>query len=219
VRKLKLSKVFFNGLIRENTIFVQVIGMCALLAVTTSAINGLAMGIAVTAVTVGSNIVISLLRKVIPDKIRIPAFIVVIASFVTVVDMLMEAYTQSLYNALGIFIPLIVVNCMILGRAEAFASKNPVLPSIVDGLGMGLGYTMAAVLMGAIREIIGAGSIFGVSLFGPNFEPAIIFVMPPGAFIILGTLMGIFNHIRKKKESPEKHVKEEIQDEYIYNID
>lgn len=216
---MKLSKVFFNGLIRENTIFVQVIGMCALLAVTTSAINGLAMGIAVTAVTVGSNIVISLLRKVIPDKIRIPAFIVVIASFVTVVDMLMEAYTQSLYNALGIFIPLIVVNCMILGRAEAFASKNPVLPSIVDGLGMGLGYTMAAVLMGAIREIIGAGSIFGVSLFGPNFEPAIIFVMPPGAFIILGTLMGIFNHIRKKKESPEKHVKEEIQDEYIYNID
>lgn len=216
---MKLSKVFFNGLIRENTIFVQVIGMCALLAVTTSAINGLAMGIAVTAVTVGSNIVISLLRKVIPDKIRIPAFIVVIASFVTVVDMLMEAYTQSLYNALGIFIPLIVVNCMILGRAEAFASKNPVLPSIVDGLGMGLGYTMAAVLMGVIREIIGAGSIFGVSLFGPNFEPAIIFVMPPGAFIILGTLMGIFNHIRKKKESPEKHVKEEIQDEYIYNID
>lgn len=216
---MKLSKVFFNGLIRENTIFVQVIGMCALLAVTTSAINGLAMGIAVTAVTVGSNIVISLLRKVIPDKIRIPAFIVVIASFVTVVDMLMEAYTQSLYNALGIFIPLIVVNCMILGRAEAFASKNPVLPSIVDGLGMGLGYTMAAVLMGAIREIIGAGSIFGVSLFGPNFEPAIIFVMPPGAFIILGTLMGIFNHIRKKKESPENHVKEDIQDEYIYNID
>lgn len=216
---MKLSKVFFNGLIRENTIFVQVIGMCALLAVTTSAINGLAMGIAVTAVTVGSNIVISLLRKVIPDKIRIPAFIVVIASFVTVVDMLMEAYTQSLYNALGIFIPLIVVNCMILGRAEAFASKNPVLPSIVDGLGMGLGYTMAAVLMGAIREIIGAGSIFGVSLFGPNFEPAIIFVMPPGAFIILGILMGIFNYLRRKKESPENHVKEDIQDEYIYNID
>lgn len=216
---MKLSRVFINGLIKENPIFVQVIGMCALLAVTTSAINGLAMGIAVTAVTIGSNIVVSLLRKVIPDQIRIPAFIVVIAAFVTVIEMMMKAYTPALYNALGIFIPLIVVNCMILGRAEAFASKNPVLPSIVDGLGMGLGYTLVATLMGILREIIGSGSIFGVSLFGPNFEPAIIFVMPPGAFIILGILMGIFNNIRRKKETPETFVKEEVQDEYIYDID
>lgn len=214
---MKLSKVFFNGLIKENTIFVQVIGMCALLAVTTSATNGLAMGIAVTAVTVGSNFVISLLRKVIPDKIRIPAFIVVIATFVTVVEMFMKAYTQDLYNALGIFIPLIVVNCMILGRAEAFASKNGILPSIVDGLGMGLGYTLAAVTLGVIREIVGAGSIFGFQLFGSGYEPALIFIMPPGAFIILGSLMGLFNHFRRKIEA--KGVKEETLDEYIYNID
>lgn len=214
---MKLSKVFFNGLIKENTIFVQVIGMCALLAVTTSATNGLAMGIAVTAVTIGSNFVISLLRKVIPDKIRIPAFIVVIATFVTVVEMLMEAYTPDLYNALGIFIPLIVVNCMILGRAEAFASKNGLLPSIVDGLGMGLGYTMAAVTLGVIREIVGAGSVFGFQLFGSSFEPALIFIMPPGAFIILGSLMGLFNYFRKKIEKTD--VKGEELDEYIYNID
>lgn len=215
---MKLSKIFYNGLIKENAIFVQVIGMCGLLAVTTSAINGLAMGIAVIAVTVGSNLVISLLRKVIPDKIRIPAFIVVIATFVTVVHMFMKAYTPALNNALGIFIPLIVVNCMILGRAEAFASKNKVIPSIVDGLGMGLGYTLAAVLLGSVREILGAGSIFGLQLFGESFEPALIFIMPPGAFIILGILMGFFNHFRRKKEASETGVKEEVLDEYIYNI-
>ena len=161
---MKLSRVFYNGLIKENTIFVQAIGLCALLAVTTSAINGLAMGIAVIAVTVGSNIVVSLMRKFIPDEIRIPAFIVVIATFVTMVDMFMKAYTPSLYKALGIFIPLIVVNCMILGRAEAFASKNSLLPSIVDGLGMGLGYTLASLSLGMLREIIGAGSLFGIPL-------------------------------------------------------
>lgn len=214
---MKLSKVFSNGLIKENPIFVQVIGMCALLAVTTSATNGLAMGIAVTAVTVGSNFVISLLRKVIPDKIRIPAFIVVIATFVTVVEMFMKAYTPDLYRALGIFIPLIVVNCMILGRAEAFASKYGILPSIVDGLGMGLGYTIAAVILGVIREIVGAGSLFGIQLFGPGYEPALIFIMPPGAFIILGSLMGLFNYFRRKKEA--NGVKEETLDEFIYNID
>lgn len=214
---MKLSKVFSNGLIKENPIFVQVIGMCALLAVTTSATNGLAMGIAVTAVTVGSNFVISLLRKVIPNKIRIPAFIVVIATFVTVVEMFMKAYTPDLYRALGIFIPLIVVNCMILGRAEAFASKYGILPSIVDGLGMGLGYTIAAVILGVIREIVGAGSLFGIQLFGPGYEPALIFIMPPGAFIILGSLMGLFNYFRRKKEA--NGVKEETLDEFIYNID
>lgn len=196
---MKLSKVFYNGLIKENPIFVQLIGMCSALAVSTSAKNGLAMGLAVTGVLIGSNFVISLLRKVIPDKIRIPAFVVVIATFVTIVEMFMKAYTQDLYNALGIFIPLIVVNCIILARAEAFASKNGVIPSIVDGLGMGLGYTLALLILGSVREIIGAGSIFGKQLFGPAFEPALIFIMPPGAFILLGILIAIFNTVRKKK--------------------
>ncbi len=200
---MKLSKVFYNGLIKENPIFVQLIGMCSVLAVTSSAINGLAMGLAVTGVLVGSNLVISLLRKVIPDKIRIPAFVVVIATFVTIVEMFMKAYTQDLYNALGIFIPLIVVNCIILARAEAFASKNGVLASVVDGLGMGLGYTLALLILGSLREILGAGSIFGKQLFGPSFEPALIFIMPPGAFILLGILIAIFNTIRKKKLTVE----------------
>ncbi|NMB08704.1 MAG: electron transport complex subunit E [Tissierellia bacterium] len=198
---MKLSKIFKNGLIKDNPIFVQLIGMCSVLAVTTSAKNGLAMGLAVTGVLVGSNVVISLLRKVIPDKIRIPAFIVVIATFVTIVEMFMKAYAQDLYNELGIFIPLIVVNCIILARAEAFASKNNVLASAVDGLGMGLGYTMALLILGSLREILGAGSIFDKMLFGANFEPALIFIMPPGAFILLGILIAIFNNIRKKKES------------------
>ncbi len=216
---MKLSRVFYNGLINENTIFVQAIGLCALLAVTTSATNGLAMGIAVTIVTIGSNIVVSLLRKFIPDKIRIPAFIVVIATFVTMVDLFMKAYAPTIYKALGIFIPLIVVNCMILGRAESFASKNSLLPSIVDGLGMGLGYTIATTLLGVLRELIGAGSLFGISLFGPNFEPAIMFIMPPGSFILLGIMMGIFNYLRRKKETSNTQTKEEVLDEYIYNID
>ena len=198
---MKLSKIFKNGLIKDNPIFVQLIGMCSVLAVTTSAKNGLAMGLAVTGVLVGSNVVISLLRKVIPDKIRIPALIVVIATFVTIVEMFMKAYAQDLYNELGIFIPLIVVNCIILARAEAFASKNNVLASAVDGLGMGLGYTMALLILGSLREILGAGSIFDKMLFGANFEPALIFIMPPGAFILLGILIAIFNNIRKKKES------------------
>lgn len=193
--------------------------MCALLAVTTSATNGLVMGIAVTIVTIGSNIVVSLLRKFIPDKIRIPAFIVVIATFVTIVDLLIKAYSPTLYKALGIFIPLIVVNCMILGRAESFAYKNSLLPSIVDGLGMGLGYTIATTSLGILRELIGAGSLFGISLFGPNFEPAIMFIMPPGSFILLGIMMGIFNHLRRKKETSNTQAKEEVLDEYIYNID
>ena len=198
---MKLSKIFKNGLIKDNPIFVQLIGMCSVLAVTTSAKTVLAMGLAVTGVLVGSNVVISLLRKVIPDKIRIPAFIVVIATFVTIVEMFMKAYAQDLYNELGIFIPLIVVNCIILARAEAFASKNNVLASAVDGLGMGLGYTMALLILGSLREILGAGSIFDKMLFGANFEPALIFIMPPGAFILLGILIAIFNNIRKKKES------------------
>ncbi len=211
VKKLKLSKIFYNGLVKENPIFVQLIGMCSVLAVTTSVINGLGMGLAATVVLVGSNVVISLLRKVIPDKIRIPAFIVVIATFVTIVEMFMKAYAQELYNALGIFIPLIVVNCMILARAEAFASKNGVLASAVDGLGMGLGYSVALLILSSLREILGSGSIFDIQLFGPSFEPALIFIMPPGAFILLGILIGVFNSIRKKQASKEALAKGDVE--------
>jgi len=200
---LRLSKVFYDGLIKENPIFVQLIGMCSVLAVTTSVVNGLGMGLAVTGVLVGSNVVISLFRKVIPDKIRIPAFIVVIATFVTIIEMFMKAYTRDLYNALGIFIPLIVVNCIILARAEAFASQNGVVASAVDGLGMGLGYTVALLILGALREVLGAGTLFDIQLFGPSFEPALIFIMPPGAFILLGILIGVFNHILKKKSKAD----------------
>lgn len=200
---MRLSKVFYDGLIKENPIFVQLIGMCSVLAVTTSVVNGLGMGLAVTGVLVGSNVVISLFRKVIPDKIRIPAFIVVIATFVTIIEMFMKAYTRDLYNALGIFIPLIVVNCIILARAEAFASQNGVVASAVDGLGMGIGYTVALLILGALREVLGAGTLFDIQLFGPSFEPALIFIMPPGAFILLGILIGVFNHILKKKSKAD----------------
>ena len=200
---MKLSKVFYDGLIKDNPIFVQLIGMCSVLAVTTSVENGIGMGLAVTGVLIGSNVVISLFRKVIPDKIRIPAFVVVIATFVTIVEMFMKAYTQDLYNSLGIFIPLIVVNCIILARAEAFASKNNVLASAVDGLAMGLGYTLALLILSGVREILGAGTLFGKELFGAAFEPALIFIMPPGAFILLGILIAVFNSIRKKKATTE----------------
>lgn len=200
---MKLSRIFKNGLINDNPIFVQLIGMCSVLAVTNSVINSLAMGLAVLAVLVGSNFVISLLRNVIPDKIRIPAFVVVIATFVTIIEMFMKAYAQPIYKSLGIFLPLIVVNCIILARAEAFAFKNKVIPSIVDGLGMGLGYTIAVVLLGSIREILGAGSFMGKELFGASFQPAAIFIQPPGAFILLGILIAIFNVVRNKKASSE----------------
>lgn len=200
---MKLSRIFKNGLINDNPIFVQLIGMCSVLAVTNSVINSLAMGLAVLAVLVGSNFVISLLRNVIPDKIRIPAFVVVIATFVTIIEMFMKAYAQPIYKSLGIFLPLIVVNCIILARAEAFAFKNKVIPSIIDGLGMGLGYTVAVVILGSIREILGAGTFWGKELFGASFQPAAIFIQPPGAFILLGILIAIFNVIRSKKSSSE----------------
>ena len=200
---MKLSKIFKNGIINDNPIFVQLVGMCSTLAVTTNVTNSLAMGLAVVAVLVGSNFVISLLRNVIPDKIRIPAFVVVIATFVTIIEMFMKAYAQPIYQALGIFLPLIVVNCIILARAEAFAFKNKVIPSIVDGLGAGLGYTIALVILGSIREILGAGTFLGKTLFGPSFQPAGIFVAPPGAFIVLGLLIGVFNLVRNKKASSE----------------
>lgn len=191
-------KYMLNGFIAENPTFVQLLGMCPTLATTTSAINGMSMGLATTAVLIGSNAVISLLRKFIPDKIRIPAFVVVIATFVTVIDMLMHAYLPALYKSLGLFIPLIVVNCIILGRAEAFASKHGVLDSVFDGIGMGIGFSMALTILGGVREILGAGSIFGLSLFGEAFKPALIMIMPPGAFIALGLLIALVNIITKK---------------------
>ena len=191
-------KYIISGLITENPTFVQLLGMCPTLATTTSGINGMSMGLATTAVLIGSNAVISLLRKFIPDKIRIPAFVVVIATFVTVIDMLMHAYLPPLYKQLGLFIPLIVVNCIILGRAEAFASKHGVVDSIFDGLGMGLGFTIALTILGTVRELLGAGSIFGISLFGEAFKPALIMIMPPGAFIALGLLIALVNIITKK---------------------
>ena len=198
---MSLGKIIKNGLIDENPIFVQVIGMCPTLAVTTSAINGLGMGLSTTAVLVCSNIVIAMMRKIIPSKIRIPAFIVVIATFVTIIGMLLKAYIPSLDVALGLFIPLIVVNCLILGRAESFASKNKTLESAADGLGMGLGFTLSLTVLAAIREILGNGSLLGISLFGASFEPALLFILPPGAFLTLGFLLAGLNKLKNKKAS------------------
>lgn len=195
-----------NGIITENPIFVLMLGMCPTLAVTTSAINGIGMGLSTTVVLVMSNMLISMLRKIIPDSVRMPAFIVVVASFVTIVQFLMEGFTPSLYDSLGIYIPLIVVNCIILGRAESYASKNPVLPSIFDGLGMGLGFTLSLTVLGAFREMLGAGTIFGHSFIPADnpttFEPISIFVMAPGAFFVLAFLVALMNRIKKKKGKP-----------------
>jgi len=191
-------KYFTNGLIKENPTFVIVLGTCPTLAVTTCASNGIGMGLATTFVLVASNMFISLLKNLIPDKVRIAAFIVVIATFVTIVDLVMKAYVPDLYKALGIFIPLIVVNCIILGRAEAFAQKNKVWPSILDGLGMGLGFTLAITLIASIREILGNGSIFNIKLFSENTQTILIFILAPGAFFTFGYLIAIMNRIRKK---------------------
>lgn len=188
-----------KGIIKENPIFIQVLGMCPTLAVTTSAINGLGMGLATTAVLALSNVFISMFRKVIPDKIRIPAFIVIIASFVTIIGMLLEGYFVDLYKALGLFIPLIVVNCIILARAEAFAFKNNVIDSLFDGIGNGIGFTLALLLLGSVRELLGAGSIFGISLLGAAYKPALIMILPPGAFLALGILLAINNKIKERK--------------------
>ncbi len=193
-----LRGVFVNGVLNENPTFRLVLGTCPTLAVTTSAINGLGMGAAATFVLIGSNVVISLLRNFIPGKVRIPAFILVICTFVTMVQMLMQAFVPSLYEALGIFIPLIVVNCIILARAEAFASKNPVGASAVDGLGMGLGFTLALILMGAVRELLGNGSVFGMQIMDAAFEPMLLMVLAPGGFITFGLLLGIINAITDK---------------------
>ncbi|MBQ2020410.1 MAG: electron transport complex subunit E [Rikenellaceae bacterium] len=187
-----------KGILKENPTFVLILGMCPTLATTTSAINGMGMGAATMAVLIMSNIVISLIKNLIPDKVRIPAFIVVIASFVTVIQLLMQAYLPSLYKSLGIFIPLIVVNCIILGRAEAFASKNGAFDSALDGLGIGLGFTLSLTLIGAVRELLGSGAIFGQSLI--SGDGMLIFVLAPGGFLVLGYLMVLFNKLTAKKK-------------------
>ncbi len=189
-------KVFLNGFINENPTFVLILGMCPTLATTSSAINGLSMGLATTFVLLGSNVVISLLKNIIPDNVRIPAYVVVIATFVSVVEMSMQAYLPALYDSLGIFIPLIVVNCIVLGRAEAFAAKNSVFKSSLDGLGMGFGFSMALTMLGTIREVLGTGKAFGFTLF-PDKYGMLIFVLAPGAFIALGYLIAIMNKFKK----------------------
>lgn len=189
----------YNGIIKENPTLVLMLGMCPTLAVTTSAINGVGMGLTTTVVLVMSNLLISMLRKVIPDSVRIPAFIVIIASFVTIVQLLLQAYIPSLYSALGIYIPLIVVNCIILGRAEAYASKNKVIPSIFDGLGMGLGFTIGLTLIGIIREILGAGSVFGFRFLPESVDTLTIFILAPGAFFVLAVLTAVMNRFKMKK--------------------
>jgi electron transport complex protein RnfE len=196
---MSLVQEFTKGIWRENAVFRLVLGMCPTLAVTTSAINGLGMGAATTFVLLCSNVAIALLRNVIPAKVRIPAFIVLIASFVTVVQLVMEAYVYSLHVALGIFIPLIVVNCIILGRAEAFASKNPALPAIADGLGIGIGFTLALFVLGSVREFFGAGTVLGHALFGAGFTPFLLMILPPGAFIALGLLLAGMNRLEARR--------------------
>ncbi len=189
-------KVLMNGIIKENPTFVLLLGMCPTLGTTSSALNGMSMGLATMFVLICSNMVISALKNLIPDMVRIPAFIVVIATFVTVVQMCMEAFVPALYASLGLFIPLIVVNCIVLGRAEAFAAKNGVIPSAFDGLGMGLGFTLALTLLGATRELLGTGKLFGLPLM-PEQYGSLIFVLAPGAFIALGYLIAIVNKLRK----------------------
>ena len=189
-------QIITKGILKENPIFVLVLGMCPTLGVTSSAINCMGMGVATMAVLIMSNMVIALIKNLIPDKVRIPAFIVVIASFVTIIEMLMQAYIPSLYAALGVFIPLIVVNCIILGRAEAFASKNGVLDSALDGIGIGLGFTLSLTTIGAVREVLGAGSIFGYS-FADGVMP-LLFILAPGGFLVLGYLMVLFNKVAKR---------------------
>lgn len=196
---MNLKKIFTDAIIKNNPIFIQLIGLCSVLAITNSATNAISMGLAVTFVAVMSNLVVSAIRRFVIDEIRIPIFIVIIATFVTIVQMVLEAFFQPIYRALGIFIPLIVVNCCILGRAEGFAYKNKVVPSIFDGLGTGIGYTVAVLAMGIVRELFGAGSLFGVDIL-PEFLPRIgLLTMPAGSFILLGFLIAGFKKLIKKK--------------------
>ena len=204
----KCTERLMNGLVKENPTFVLMLGMCPTLAVTTSAINGIGMGLSTTAVLIMSNMMISMLRKIIPDSVRMPAFIVIVASFVTIVDFLMEGFVPSLYDSLGLYIPLIVVNCIILGRAESYASKNPVIPSIFDGIGMGLGFTVGLTYIGIVRELIGSGKIFNMQILPDSYEPFTIFILAPGAFFVLACLVALQNKVknnlaRKGKKVPE----------------
>lgn len=212
----KCIERLINGIVKENPTFVLLLGMCPTLAVTTSAMNGLGMGLSTTLVLVFSNLLISLLRKIIPDKVRVPAFIVVVASLVTIVQFLLQGYVPDLYASLGIYIPLIVVNCIILGRAESYASKNPVLPSIFDGIGMGLGFTVGLTCIGIVREILGGGQIFGVQILPlsdtgyimDGFTPITIFVLAPGAFFVLAMLIAVQNAFRESRRKKGLPVKE-----------
>lgn len=193
---MRNMNIFFNGLLKENPTFVLLLGMCPTLATTTSAFNGLSMGVATMLVLLFTNVVISLIKNITPDKVRIPVFVVVIATFVTILQMLIKAYAPSVDKSLGIFIPLIVVNCVILGRAEAFACKHTAVQSFFDGLGIGLGFTGALTLLGCFREVLGAGSVFGLQLLPESYN-LLLFVLPPGAFITLGFLIAVFNKLRK----------------------
>lgn len=212
----KCTERVYNGLIKENPTFVLMLGMCPTLAVTTSAINGLGMGLSTTVVLVLSNMLISMLRKVIPDSVRMPAFIVVVASFVTIVQFLLEGFVPSLYDSLGLYIPLIVVNCIILGRAESYASKNPVLPSIFDGIGMGLGFTFGLTCIAIVREFIGTGAIFGVQILPladaaagkGGYVPVTIFILPAGAFLVLAFLVAGMNKLKKHAAQKGKKIAE-----------
>jgi electron transport complex protein RnfE len=194
---MSLTNEFTKGIIRENPLFRLVLGTCPSLAITTSVDNGLGMGVAFTGVLLASNIVISAMRNIIPESVRIPVYVVIIAAFVTMTDLLMHAFTPALYKALGIFIPLIVVNCIILGRAEAFANRNSILPSILDALGMGVGFTLALVILSTVREVLGAGTFYGIPVL-PQNVPAILMILPPGGFITLGCLLGLLNKLQKK---------------------
>ena len=201
----KCTERIYNGIIKENPTFVMMLGMCPTMAVTTAAINGIGMGLATTVVLIMSNMLISMLRKVIPDKVRMPAYIVIVASFVTVVEMLLEAYFyESLYKSLGIYIPLIVVNCIILGRAEAYAAKNDVVSSIFDGVGMGLGFTVGLLVIGAARELIGSGKLFGLTVLPSSYEPMSIFVLAPGAFFVIAILTALQNKFNAPSASNKK---------------
>ena len=196
----KAAERLYNGLIKENPTFVLMLGMCPTLAVTTLAMNGIGMGLTTTVILALSNVMISALRKVIPDGVRMPAYIVIVASFVTIVQFLLQAYVQGLYESLGIYIPLIVVNCIILGRAEAYASKNPVIPSFFDGLGMGLGFTVGLTAIGIVRELIGSGKIFGFQVMPSAYEPVTIFILAPGAFLVLTLLVALQNRVKRSLE-------------------
>lgn len=198
---MSLWKDFTNGLVNENPTFRLVLGTCPTLAVTTAVTNGIGMGVAAMAVLIGSNLIISLINKIVPSEVRIPIYVVVIATFVTAVQMLIQAFSPALDKALGIFIPLIVVNCIILARAESFASKNPPLNSVMDGIGMGLGFTGALIIMSAVREVLGAGTFMGMPLFGAGYEPALIAILPPGGFLVFGFAIAAVNKLTSAKKA------------------